>query len=123
MSVPAKAKSEHVSDAGWASQLIEALEEFRKINQDVTANQVIIFLLIAMRPGISQKELMKLTELADGTVSRICGVLSDRGNRGTVGQGLIEIRPSPTSFRSTAQHLSPKGRRLLDAIRKAAKGR
>jgi DNA-binding MarR family transcriptional regulator len=106
-----------IEDLGWATKLVRAIEEFRKINPDVSANQVLAFMYIGTKPGISQRELGGLLGVPEGTISRICAVLSDRGNRGTPGQGLIEISQSREDYRVSAQHLSTKGRRVFESLR------
>lgn len=93
-------------DATWASKLIVVLDKFRDINQDVTANQIIAFLTIAVRSGITQRELIEATALGDGTVSRIMAVLSDRGVQGREGLGLIKIGTTDGDYRVRTQRLS-----------------
>jgi hypothetical protein len=56
------------------------VNEFRKINPDITANQMLVLLHAGAKPGIMQKELSAATDLADGTISRICALMSDRGH-------------------------------------------
>lgn len=107
----------NVEDAEWVGRQIEFLEEFRKLNQDITANQILAFLHIAINPGISQRELMDKTGLADATVSRMMAVLSGRGVRGRPGLGVIEIGQMPGDFRTTAQRLSNKGRHVFNSLR------
>jgi hypothetical protein len=52
------------------------VNEFRKINPDITANQMLVLLHAGAKPGIMQKELSAATDLADGTISRICALMS-----------------------------------------------
>jgi hypothetical protein len=56
------------------------VNEFRKISPDITANQMLVLLHAGAKPGIMQKELSAATDLADGTISRICALMSDRGH-------------------------------------------
>jgi hypothetical protein len=56
------------------------VNEFRKIGPDITANQMLVLLHAGAKPGIMQKELSAATDLADGTISRICALMSDRGH-------------------------------------------
>jgi DNA-binding MarR family transcriptional regulator len=104
-------------DAIWIDRLVRVLEEFRKVNQDVTANQIVTFLHIAMCPGITQRELMKLTGLTDGTTSRLVAVLSDRGVRGRDGLDLVDIGFAEGDYRIRRQRLSARGRRVFDSIK------
>lgn len=115
----------NVEDAEWADKLVRVLEEFRKLNQNITVNTVVLFLQIAMREGVSQKELEKVTGLDNGTVSRICAILSDRGlkSRGAEPMNLIRIGLSDTDYRARAQSLSPNGKRVFNSLRTIMKGR
>lgn len=106
----------NAKDAAMVRKLTDVLDAFRQINQDVTANQIIAFLTIAVRPGITQRELIEATGLADGTVSRLVAVLSDRGVQGREGLGLIEIGMQAGDYRTRHQSLSPKGKRLFASV-------
>jgi DNA-binding MarR family transcriptional regulator len=110
----------NVADAGMLDGLIRVLEEFRKLNQNVTANQMIVFLLIAQRPGLTQKDIEQATGLNNGTVSRICAILSDRGlkARGHDGLGLISIESAPGDYRVRVQFLTPQGKRVFQSIKR-----
>lgn len=92
------------------------LDLFRSVNQDITANHIVAFLTIAARPGITQRELREATGLGEGTVSRLVAVLSDRGVRGREGLGLVEIKLAHGDYRMRHQYLSPKGKRLFEAL-------
>jgi DNA-binding MarR family transcriptional regulator len=119
VSIMSNDKVTHLGDRAWSDNLVEVLRAFRVIDPDISANQILTLLYIAQRPGISQAELSDQhhLDLPSGTMARICAVLSDRGNRGTEGKGLIEISKSPKDYRVTVQNLSPKGRRMMDTIK------
>lgn len=100
----------------WVGKTIAVLDLFRSINQDMTANQIVALLTIAIRPGVTQRELIKATGLGEGTVSRLMAVLSDRGVRGREGLGLIKIEMAAGDYRVRKQSLSAKGERLFGAV-------
>ena len=108
-----------VEDVAWTQRLIDALDEFRKVNQNVTANQIITFLNIAREEGISQSVLEERTGLHNATVSRICAILSDRGlpKRSQDALDLIRIVPVEGDFRSKGQVLSHKGKLIFNGLR------
>jgi DNA-binding MarR family transcriptional regulator len=108
-----------VEDLGWSQNLLGALQAFRMLDPDISANQVVALLMIAREPGISQSELADKNHLniTTGTAARICAVLSDRGNRGTPGKGLIEIGHAAGDYRTTAQYVTRKGAALLKTVR------
>jgi DNA-binding MarR family transcriptional regulator len=114
-----------VEDVGWSQKIIGALDEFRKINQNITANQIITFLNIALHEGLSQTELEERTGLHNATVSRICAILSDRGlkARNQEAMDLIRITPAEDDYRSRAQVLSNKGRMVFNGLRSIMRGK
>lgn len=112
-----KADLPHIADTAWAVRLLRAIEEFRKVNIDATANQMATLIFIALHPGTSQREICEAMHLDAGTVSRILAVLSDRGSRGKEGLGLIEIEFDETDYRSRVQRLSKRGLQVWDSIR------
>jgi DNA-binding MarR family transcriptional regulator len=115
----------NVDDLEWTNKLIRVIEEFRKLNQDITANQILTFLLIAQRENVTQKELEKGTGLNSGTISRICAIMSDRGlkARNAEPMNLIRIGNAPDDYRVSAQSLAPNGKRVLNGLRAIMKGR
>lgn len=115
----------NIQDADWITKLVRVLDEFRKVNQKVTANQVVSFLQVALRDNITQKELEQETGLDNGTVSRICAILSDRGLKGRDAEpmNLIRINMNGSDFRGRVQTLAPNGKRVLNSLRAIMKGR
>jgi DNA-binding MarR family transcriptional regulator len=107
----------NIEDAEWVERLCQVIDEFRKVNQDITANQMLIMLRAGERPGITQRELCKLTQLSDGTVSRICAVLSERGHQSRKGLGVLSIHPLPGEYRAKGQTLTSTGNRIFNTIR------
>ena len=114
-----------VEDAEWTTKLIDILDEFRKINQNVTANQIVTFLHIGLNDNITQKELEKATGLDNGTVSRLCAVLSDRGlkQRDAKPMDLIRIGMAEDDYRARSQSLSSNGKRVFNALRAIMRGK
>ena len=115
----------NLEDLEWTAKLIRVVEEFRKISQAITANQILAFMLIAQRGGITQKELEKETGLSNGTISRICAIMSDRGlkARNAPAMDLVRVSNSPDDYRVSIQTLAPNGKRVLNGLRSIMKGR
>lgn len=105
------------ADEASLRRLLEVLDEFRAVNPDVTANQIMTFIHIAMKPGISQPDLATVLEMPKGSINRIVAVLSDRGNRGAEGYKLVDIVTPPEDYRQRNQFLSFKGRKLFDTVK------
>lgn len=106
-----------IEDAKWVETLTLIINEFRKISPDITANQMLVLLHAGAKPGITQKELSKATDLADGTISRICALMSDRGHQGREGLNVLSIDPIPGDFRSKGQKLIGAGKKMYASIR------
>lgn len=108
-----------VDQLRWSQNLVGALQAFRSVDPDISANQILALLMIAREPGISQATLSDREHLniSTGTAARICAVLSERGNRGTPGKGLVEITHAPGDYRTTAQYVTKKGSALLKTVR------
>jgi DNA-binding MarR family transcriptional regulator len=112
-----KTVSFRVEDAEWTDVVIKFLEEFRKINPDITANQMLTFMHIARNPGISQKKLAELVKVDDATISRLSALMSDRGSRGREGLKMIEIKLDETDYRYRVQNLSRGGQLIFEGLR------
>lgn len=109
-------------DEKWVKKLTLIINEFRKISPDITANQMLVLLHAGAKPGITQKQLSAKTELADGTISRICALMSDRGHQGREGLNVLSIDPIPGDFRSKGQKLIGKGKKMFESLRDLAQG-
>ena len=100
----------------FASSFARALTRLRDIHQDMTVAQVVCLLLVADRPGITQRDLHKLLDTTDSAASRIIALLSDVGSRGTPGMELVLMRENPNDRRERHIFLTAKGRRILEDI-------
>jgi DNA-binding MarR family transcriptional regulator len=115
----------NIEDARWLDRACHLLMEFRKHNSDITANQVLVFLMIAARPGISQKEIGEEIGLDSGSMARIAALLSDRGlpAQDRAGMDLIRIDLVPGDYRKKGLFLSKKGRAVLTTLRNFMAGK
>jgi DNA-binding MarR family transcriptional regulator len=109
--------SNSISDAKWVETLTLVINEFRKVNPDITGNQMLVLLHAGAKPGITQKELTEVCQLADGTVSRICALMSDRGHQGREGLNVLSIDPVPGDYRSKGQKLINAGKKMFSSVR------
>lgn len=112
----------NVEDQEWVERLALVIDEFRKVSQDITANQMLVLLRVGERPNITQKELAELTQLRDGTISRICALMSERGHQGREGLNVIDIHSIPGDYRSKGQSLVGNGKRLYSSLRNLMTG-
>jgi len=101
--------------------LVDVVDMLRDIYPDMTLNSVQVLLLVATNPGISQREIMERTGLADSSASRIVGLLSEYGNRGTGPFYLIDLVPNKDDRRYKGLYLSKKGQALTTKMLAALK--
>ncbi|MGR9319157.1 MarR family winged helix-turn-helix transcriptional regulator [Rhizobium leguminosarum] len=101
-----------------AFQLIEL---FRDLHPDVPMQTVSVFLIIAMRPSVYQRELLKLLDISQASVSRNVMALSHVNRRGDPGLGLITQQRDPLDARQIRLRLTPAGKELANRV--AALGR
>lgn len=106
-----------IEDGEWVNTLALIIDEFRKINQDITANQMLVLLRIGEHPGITQNKLAEATGLRDGTISRICALMSERGHQGRDGLNVISINPVPGDYRAKGQSLINGGKKLYASVK------
>jgi DNA-binding MarR family transcriptional regulator len=93
------------------TRIMMILEEFRKIDPELPMQIALIFVLIARKPGISQKELIQLTGLGRSSVSRTVALLSKE-----LGKGFVTMREDPADRRSKVVTLTPEGERLSRSL-------
>lgn len=92
------------------------LEELRKFDPELPANQAAALFAIAHREGIRQTDLAAQVGASKAAIQRTIDKLSDRGVAGKPGLGLIEVRPNPSDGRERQCFLSALGRRFVRAI-------
>jgi DNA-binding MarR family transcriptional regulator len=123
MSAASNVKRFEVQDAEWIRKLLRVIAEFRNVHQDITANQMATFLHVALQPHISQAQICDETGLSDATVSRIVALLSNRGLGGRPGADVVSIGMRDDDYRVRGQTLTPKGRRIVAALKAIMTGK
>lgn len=103
-------------------RLTDVFEELRKVHPDMTLNQALVLIRTAMKPGITQREIMRDVGLADSTASRIIAILSNIGNRGTGPFELVSLKEAIEDRRQKHITLTHKGRQVVASIIKALGG-
>lgn len=92
------------------------VDEFRKLRQDINASQIVIFLLVAGKDGITMKELERLSGMSNSTVSRTILYLSEVFKAGEPGLDLVEAREDINDRRIKRVYLKPRGRKVYDSL-------
>jgi len=77
-------------DNKTSRRLLGIIEEFRKLNPNIQAGQMVVFLNIMAKPGITMKELERATGLSATAVSRNVMALSEFSKADTPGYDLVE---------------------------------
>lgn len=93
-------------------ELFRCAEVLREINAEMPMQMVSVFLMIAMKPGIHQRDLPDLVNLSQSSVSRNVNALAAVTRHGTLGLGLVEQRIGSLGAKTPELHLTRSGREL-----------
>ncbi|MDW9519150.1 MarR family transcriptional regulator [Sinorhizobium meliloti] len=104
------------ADNKTARRLLSFIEEFRKLNPNIQAGQIAVFLHIMAKPGITMKELEKATNLSSTAVSRNVLALSEWFKVGEPGYDLVETYDDPQDRRNKRVRPKPKGMRVYNTL-------
>lgn len=97
-------------------KLYLCMEEMRKIEDDMPVQRMVLFLLIAGKPGITYKELTDAAGVTNSTVSRNVAALGKLDRHGKPGHDLVETAPDPREPRRNLLRLTPKGARVAKTL-------
>ncbi len=92
------------------------LETFRELRPDMPMQTACIFLLVAMKPGISQRELLDLMDIGQASVSRNVYALMAIDRHGKPGLNMIVQRRDLRDGRNTALDLTSEGCAFLNRL-------
>ena len=98
------------------------LAEFRKIEPEILATQIQMFLLVAMFPGSTAKDLCERVGISQSSGSRNIAALGKVHRYGKPGYGLVQQEEDPRERRRKLITLTPKGRVLAAEIVKIMDG-
>ena len=99
-------------------RMARAVEQFRKLQPDAPVLRVIVFMTVALKPGITMREMEKGLKISQTTMSRHVAVLGTAGFKDPMtgtrqeGWGLLEAMRDPEDYRQKRLWLRPKGRKL-----------
>lgn len=93
-------------------RLFRAIEEIRKIHPDMQTQTAAVFVAVAIDPGLTTKDIMARTGLAQSSCSRNVSLLSEWKKYEEVGLGLVVSRVDPRERRRRIVTLTPKGERF-----------
>lgn len=98
--------------------VLEAMERFRRLNEDLNISAVLAFLYICENEGLNMCELAQVCRIAEATASRVARRLASPTTPGALppGAGLVELRTNPFDQRGKLLFLTPAGIALRDSI-------
>jgi len=114
---------ESEKDIGGLDQLIDVLEEFRKIDPNMPVQYALSFLYVARHEGHSMRELKDFAGLSQAAVSRNVSALSNVHKRKGGGYELVATKEDIENRRLKRLYLTSKGRRWVRSIVKALRDR
>jgi DNA-binding MarR family transcriptional regulator len=101
------------------SGLLKALEiinALRVIHPEMPMQMASVFIVIAMQPGIYQRDLPEIIGISQSSVSRNVTALTKMTRHGTQGLGLVVRRHDPEDGRGYELYLSKAGRLLEERL-------
>lgn len=101
----------------------QLIETFRELHPEMPMQMASTFLIIAMRPGISQRDLMKFSTISQQSISRNVAALSAINRHGEPGLDLVAQRRDPRDARITVLSLTASGKQLIERVLSAVNGR
>lgn len=96
--------------------LIYALEELRKLDEEMPIQTAVTFLTAALKPDTSMRELSERTGLGQSSCSRNVSALGKWKAPGKPGHEVITAVEDVTDRRCKVVRLTPKGKRIVDSI-------
>ncbi|MCB5203175.1 MarR family winged helix-turn-helix transcriptional regulator [Neorhizobium sp. T786] len=91
-------------------ELFERLEVFRELRSEMPMQTASVFLAIAMRQGLLQRDLPDILGLSQSSISRNVHALSANNRHGKPGLGLVIQRVGPLGAKSPVLHLTKAGK-------------
>lgn len=102
--------------------LASVIEEFRKYEQDINANAILIYLTVMAKPGISLKQIERAVRLSSSAVHRSVRQLSDqhwrKGRDGKFLPGHDLVVAVPDAFDPRMRVVAPtaRGRKVMEMV-------
>ncbi|MBY5581877.1 MarR family transcriptional regulator [Rhizobium leguminosarum] len=99
-----------------ARKVASVIEEFRKLNAEMQAQQMAIFLAVAAKPESTITDIAKITGHSTGSVSRNVAALSQLHRKGMPGLDILVAKEDVLDRRNKRITLTPKGVRVMAAL-------
>lgn len=93
------------------------LEEFRKLDPEMPTQQAAAFLMVAMTPGITMKDMARKLGISQASCSRNVSALSEMHRLNKPGLDLVYAIEDPAERRRKIVNLTPRGERVAESLR------
>lgn len=93
------------------------LEEFRKIDPEMPMQMAATFVLVALLPGITMKELAERLGISQASCSRNVAALSKVHRLNKPGHDLVYAEEDPAERRRKIVRLTSKGTRVEESLK------
>lgn len=97
-------------------QMFRAIEEMRKVDPEMQAHTINIFLTVCMRPSITMKELCTILGVSQATMSRNIAAMGKVHRLNRPGYDLLIATEDPVERRRKIVNLTPRGMRIKNAL-------
>ncbi len=107
-----------INELAMALKILRSAGEGLEV--DMTLSLAYVFLHVAQRPGVPQRELETLTGLLRPNLSRIVQTLGEgrkREGKRADGLKLVKVVPSQSDFRANDVYLTERGEKILKNIK------
>jgi DNA-binding MarR family transcriptional regulator len=95
----------------------KCLDEMRKLDPEIQAQTVSCFVVVAMNPGITMKDIGERVGISQASTSRNIAALSKVHRLNRPGHDLVVATEDPVERRRKVVHLTDKGKRVAESLR------
>lgn len=92
------------------------IEEMRKIDPEMQAHTINIFVMVCMNPGITMKDLGNRLGVSQATMSRNIAALGKVHRLNRPGYDLLQAEEDPVERRRKIVNLTAKGKRVKESL-------
>lgn len=101
--------------------VLKVFDVLKEVSPAMPIQQAELFLLVALREGLSMKDIMEITGAKKSTISRQLTDLGRRNRRMEPGHMLIEVAMDDFDMRKNLYQLTDKGQGVIEKILKGIK--
>lgn len=92
------------------------IEEMRKIDPEMQAHTINIFVMVCLNPGITMKDLGERLGVSQATMSRNIAALGKVHRLNRPGYDLLQAEEDPVERRRKIVNLTAKGKRVKESL-------